>query len=134
DLDRFKQINDTYGHPTGDVILYETSRILREAAREIDMIGRYGGEEFIAILPGATEEAAARFAERVRERVAAHVYRDEAVEVRMTLSSGVASFPEIAADNPDLLLKRADEALYAAKEGGRNRVARASQTASSTPA
>jgi two-component system, cell cycle response regulator len=59
DLDRFKQVNDTYGHPTGDVILYETARILRETAREIDMVGRYGGEEFIAILPRTDEEAAA---------------------------------------------------------------------------
>jgi two-component system, cell cycle response regulator len=127
DLDRFKQVNDTYGHPTGDVILYETANILRETAREIDMIGRYGGEEFIAILPDATEEAAVRFAERVREAVVAHVYRDEAIEVRMTLSSGVASHPEYEVDNPDLLIKRADEALYAAKSGGRNRVVRASE-------
>jgi two-component system, cell cycle response regulator len=127
DLDRFKQVNDTHGHPTGDVILYETSKIIRETAREIDMIGRYGGEEFIAILPGASEEAAARFAERVREAVVSHVFRDEATEVRMTLSSGVASHPEHPVDNPDLLIKRADEALYAAKGGGRNRVVRASE-------
>jgi two-component system, cell cycle response regulator len=128
DLDRFKQVNDTYGHPTGDVILYETATILRETAREIDMIGRYGGEEFIAILPDATEEAAARFAERVREAVVSHVYRDESTEVRMTLSAGVASHPEYPVDNPDLLIKRADEALYSAKSGGRNRVVRASET------
>jgi len=130
DLDRFKQVNDTYGHPTGDVILYETARILRETAREIDMIGRYGGEEFIAILPGASEQAAASFAERVRERVEGHVFRDDATEVRMTMSAGVASHPEFSVDNPDLLLKRADEALYAAKEGGRNRVIRASESSS----
>jgi two-component system, cell cycle response regulator len=127
DLDRFKQVNDTYGHPTGDVILYETAKILRDSAREIDMIGRYGGEEFIAILPGTSEEAGVQFAERVRQRVEAHLYRDEATEVRMTLSAGVASHPEFLVDNPDLLLKRADEALYSAKTGGRNRVMRASQ-------
>jgi len=126
DLDRFKQINDTYGHPTGDVVLYETARIIRETAREIDMVGRYGGEEFIAILPGTDEEAAAQFAERVREAVAEHVFRDEANELRMTLSSGVASYPGEDVETPDLLLKRADEALYGAKEGGRNRVVRAS--------
>jgi two-component system, cell cycle response regulator len=126
DLDHFKQVNDTYGHPTGDVILYETARILRDSAREIDMIGRYGGEEFIAILPNATEDAAAQFAERVRQHVEAHVYRDEATEVRMTLSAGVASHPEFTVDNPDMLLKRADEALYRAKTGGRNRIERAS--------
>jgi two-component system, cell cycle response regulator len=127
DLDRFKQVNDTFGHPTGDVILFETAGILRQTAREIDMIGRYGGEEFIAILPGAAEAAAAQFADRVRERVAGHVFRDEATEVSMTVSAGVAAYPQHETDNPDLLIKRADEALYMAKSAGRNRVIRASQ-------
>jgi two-component system cell cycle response regulator len=126
DLDRFKQVNDTHGHPTGDVILYETARILRETAREIDMVGRYGGEEFIAILPGTDEDAATQFAERVREAVRSHVYRDEATEVRMTLSGGVASYPGGGIEHPDVLIKRADEALYEAKESGRNRIVRAS--------
>jgi two-component system, cell cycle response regulator len=126
DLDRFKQVNDTYGHPTGDVILYETAQILRDTAREIDMVGRYGGEEFIVVLPGTDEEKAARFAERVRTAVCEHLFRDEPNEVRMSLSSGVASFPGEDADSPDRLLRRADQALYAAKEGGRNRVVRAS--------
>jgi two-component system, cell cycle response regulator len=132
DLDRFKQVNDTYGHPTGDVILYETAQILRDTVREIDMVGRYGGEEFIAILPGADEDDAARFAERVRQAVANHLFRDEANEVRMTLSGGVASFPDAEIDHPDLLIKRADEALYAAKEGGRNQILRASSLHSRT--
>ena len=127
DLDRFKNINDTYGHPTGDVILYETARILKETAREIDMVGRYGGEEFIAILPNTDEEEAGRFAERVRHAVEGHLYRDEANEIRMTVSSGVASFPAPGVDSPEALLKRADDALYVAKESGRNRVVRASQ-------
>ena len=127
DLDRFKLVNDTYGHPTGDVILYETAEILRQTVREIDMVGRYGGEEFIAILPGANEDDAAHFAERVRQAVANHVFQDEANEVRMTMSGGVASFPDADTDHPDLLIKRADEALYAAKEGGRNQILRASE-------
>jgi diguanylate cyclase (GGDEF)-like protein len=127
DLDRFKQVNDTYGHPTGDVILYETARILRDTAREIDMVGRYGGEEFIAILPNTSEDDAARFAERVRRAVEGHVYRDEASEIRMTCSSGAASFPREGVESPESLLKEADSALYAAKESGRNRVVRASQ-------
>lgn len=127
DLDRFKAVNDTYGHPTGDVVLYETARILRETAREIDMVGRYGGEEFIAILPNTDEEEGARFAERVRQAVEAHLYRDEQNEIRMTCSSGVASFPAEGVESPEELLKNADEALYLAKESGRNRVVRASQ-------
>lgn len=127
DLDRFKQVNDTYGHPTGDVILYETANILRQTVREIDMVGRYGGEEFVTILPGADEQAAHQFAERVRQAVADHVYRDEANEVRMTVSGGVASFPSEGIEHPDLLIKRADEALYAAKQGGRDRIIRATE-------
>jgi diguanylate cyclase (GGDEF)-like protein len=129
DLDRFKQVNDTYGHPTGDVILYETARILRETAREIDMVGRYGGEEFVVILPGTDEEAAEQFAERVRVAVSEHHFRDEANEVRMTISGGVSSFPGVGIEHPDVLVKRADEALYAAKESGRNRIVRASGVA-----
>ena len=128
DLDRFKHVNDTYGHPTGDVILYETARIIRDTAREIDMVGRYGGEEFIAILPNTDEDAAARFAERVRERVEQHVFRDGATEVRMTTSCGVSSYPAAGA-SPEDVLKAADQALYQAKRGGRNRVVRASEPA-----
>jgi two-component system cell cycle response regulator len=127
DLDKFKQVNDTYGHPTGDVILYETAGILRSTAREIDMVGRYGGEEFIVILPSTEEEDAASFAERVRAAVEGHVYHDEPHQVRMTVSSGVASFPAPGIDTPEALLKRADEGLYAAKTGGRNRVVRATE-------
>jgi diguanylate cyclase (GGDEF)-like protein len=132
DLDRFKQVNDTYGHPTGDVVLYETAQILRDTAREIDMVGRYGGEEFIAILPATDEEEAARFAERVRRAVGDHEYRDEATLIRMTVSCGVASFPAPGVDSPEVLLKRADEGLYAAKTGGRNRVVRASELPQAT--
>jgi two-component system cell cycle response regulator len=132
DLDRFKQVNDTYGHPTGDVILYETARIIRDTAREIDMVGRYGGEEFIAILPGTGEDAAAAFAERVRRAVEENVFRDGATEVRMTMSAGVASFPDTGTDSPEALLKHADQALYQAKGGGRNRVVRASEARSAS--
>ena len=136
DLDKFKSVNDTYGHPTGDVVLYETARILRETAREIDMVGRYGGEEFIVILPNTDEAEAAAFAERVRTAVEAHVYRDPdtSVELRMTCSSGAASFPAEGVDAPEQLLKKADAALYVAKESGRNRVVRASQMPPGTDA
>jgi two-component system, cell cycle response regulator len=132
DLDRFKSVNDTYGHPTGDVILYETARIITDTAREIDMPGRYGGEEFIAILPDTDEEAGGHFAERVRQAVESYVFRDGATEVRMTVSCGVAAFPAPGADSPEALLKAADEALYQAKHGGRNQVVRASQVQPAT--
>ncbi|MEX2583423.1 MAG: diguanylate cyclase [Gemmatimonadota bacterium] len=132
DLDRFKQLNDTHGHPTGDVVLSETAQILRENAREVDMIGRYGGEEFIAILPGADEPDAVGFAERVRSSIEAHVFRDEGKELRMTVSAGVASGRAADISQPDDLIKRADRALYTAKESGRNRVYRSSEIADDT--
>jgi two-component system, cell cycle response regulator len=126
DLDHFKQLNDTHGHPTGDIVLAETARILKESAREIDMIGRYGGEEFIAILPGADEGAAARFAERVRMAVEQFVYRDDGHEIRMTLSAGVAAAQGSDVRDGDELIRRADQALYDAKNAGRNQTVRAS--------
>jgi two-component system, cell cycle response regulator len=126
DLDHFKNVNDTHGHPTGDLILYETAQILRETAREIDMPGRYGGEEFILILPNTGESEAARFAERVRDRIKEHIFRDDSTEVRMTVSCGAASFPAPGIDSPETLLKAADQALYEAKRAGRDRVVRAS--------
>jgi two-component system, cell cycle response regulator len=132
DLDRFKAVNDTYGHPTGDVILYETAQIIKETAREIDSVGRYGGEEFIAILPETDEEPAAAFAERVRAAVEEHVFRDGPTEVRMTVSCGVASLTAQGVDSPEALLKAADEALYQAKHGGRNQVVRTSQVSPAT--
>ena len=127
DLDHFKRVNDTYGHPTGDVVLYETAKILQETAREIDMIGRYGGEEFMALLPDTNEEQGRAFAERVRQRVAAHVFRDEATEVRMTVSAGVAAVPHPGVETPGELVRVADAALYQAKRTGRNRVVAASE-------
>ncbi|CAN5347257.1 diguanylate cyclase [soil metagenome] len=128
DLDHFKAVNDTHGHPTGDVVLHETAGMIRDTAREIDMPGRYGGEEFIAILPETDEQAAVNFAERVRSAVEEHEYRDGETLVRMTVSCGVAASASGGnVDTPQGLLKRADDALYAAKEGGRNRVIRASE-------
>ncbi len=126
DLDRFKELNDSHGHPTGDLILSQTAKILQESAREIDMIGRYGGEEFIAILPGASEDAALQFAERARATVEGFVFRDNGDEIRMTVSAGVASSRGDELAHPDELLRMADRALYEAKDTGRNRVVRAS--------
>ncbi len=127
DLDRFKQLNDTHGHPTGDVVLAETARMLQETAREVDMIGRYGGEEFIAILPEADEEAAALLAERVRSTVEAHEFQDGDKRIRMTVSAGVTSAIGGRLARPDELIRQADKALYRAKDSGRNQVVRSSQ-------
>jgi two-component system, cell cycle response regulator len=125
DLDLFKEVNDTQGHQAGDRVLEEVADILRESAREIDKLGRYGGEEFMVILPDTGPEAGVTFAERVREMVESQRFDIQADEpARITVSSGVASFPESEADSPRRLVHYADVALYSAKKAGRNRVAR----------
>lgn len=122
DLDFFKDVNDRYGHQAGDAMLRSMASILRETAREIDKLGRYGGEEFIAVLPGTTTESAAIFAERVREGVARHRFDVDTAELKTTISAGVATHPHPAVGDPGDLVRLADEALYAAKDAGRNRV------------
>lgn len=117
DVDRFKDYNDSFGHPAGDEALKELARILREETRDYDVAARYGGEEFAVLLPSAGQTEAERVAERVRK----------AVEVRiwplrpLTVSLGAATLP-CDAESPEGLVGAADQALYAAKEGGRNRV------------
>src|SRR5687767_3565623 len=93
DIDHFKKVNDTYGHAAGDEVLKQFAEILKAEAREIDRVGRYGGEEFLLLLPGTVLDAAVTFAERVREQIEAHdfVYEDE--RIRRTVSCGVAAWP-----------------------------------------
>ena len=122
DLDKFKSVNDTYGHQAGDAVLRQFARILTEAAREIDRVGRYGGEEFMLLLPNALPDDAATFAERVRKLVEAHSFTIDGTEIKRTASFGVAAWPHPKIDHCDALMKWADEALYVAKETGRNRV------------
>jgi two-component system, cell cycle response regulator len=125
DLDRFKQVNDTFGHQAGDRVLVELADILRETARDIDRLGRYGGEEFIALLPETCIEDAAVFVERVRREVARRPFDIGGNEpLRMTLSAGVATYPDPTIDSVEALVGLADEALYAAKAAGRDRVVR----------
>jgi two-component system, cell cycle response regulator len=125
DLDRFKDVNDTHGHQAGDQVLQELAAILRECAREIDKLGRYGGEEFMVILPDSDAEAGAVFAERVRQLVEGQRFEIQADEpLHMTVSAGVASYPDQGADNPRRLVHQADLALYSAKHSGRNQVVR----------
>lgn len=124
DLDHFKSVNDTYGHQVGDEVLRQLADLLRGSVREIDRMGRYGGEEFMAILPGTVLDAAVTFAERARQEVAAHEFRFAGGTLRRTLSCGVAAWPHPRIRHRDELVKAADDALYVAKELGRNRVVR----------
>ncbi len=124
DLDHFKSVNDTYGHQAGDEVLRGLAELLRQAVREIDRIGRYGGEEFMAILPGTVLDAAVTFAERARQEVEEHLFRCGSGTLRCTLSCGVAAWPHPRISHRDELVKAADDALYVAKALGRNRVVR----------
>jgi two-component system cell cycle response regulator len=124
DLDHFKSVNDTYGHQAGDAVLQQAAGILKASAREIDKVGRYGGEEFIVLLPGTVLDAAVTFAERTRQQVESHTFTFEGGSLRRTISCGVAAFPHPRIEHREALVKAADDALYVAKELGRNRVVR----------
>jgi len=120
DIDYFKRFNDTYGHPEGDFILKEVAGIINSACRELDLVGRYGGEEFIVMLPNAGLKEALPIAERIRKAVEAHPFSHGGREYKVVLSLGVAQLDQL--DSAGDLVKRADEALYEAKRGGKNRV------------
>jgi diguanylate cyclase (GGDEF)-like protein len=124
DIDHFKKVNDTYGHAAGDETLKQFAEILRDEAREIDRVGRYGGEEFLLLLPGTVLDSAVTFAERVRQRVEEHTFSFEGGTLKRTVSLGVASWPHPRIKGREEMLKAADDALYVAKEMGRNRVVR----------
>jgi diguanylate cyclase (GGDEF)-like protein len=125
DLDHFKKLNDTYGHPAGDAALKAAAQTLERHLRKGDHAARYGGEEFVAILPGADEPGAARIAERVRKAIEHHRLVFEGARLHVTASMGVAVAP-MDGDSAEALLAAADRALYAAKHQGRNRVVAAS--------
>src|SRR3954452_9060167 len=114
DLDRFKNINDTYGHKTGDQVLIAAAHAMATHLRAEDQLGRLGGEEFLVLLPDTDADAAGHFAERMRAEVAA-----APTPVPVTVSIGIATWD---GEEPEELLHRADEALYAAKDSGRDRV------------
>ena len=124
DLDKFKSVNDTYGHQAGDEVLKQLASLLREEAREIDRVGRYGGEEFMLLLPGAEQDDAVSFAERVRKRIEGHTFTFPGGTLTRTSSFGVAGWPHSKIRECDDLVRTADDALYVAKETGRNKVVR----------
>ena len=124
DIDKFKSVNDNFGHQAGDAVLKEVAQLLKGTAREIDRVGRYGGEEFLLILPGTVLDAAVTFADRLREKVDAHTFTYPGGTLKRTISCGVAASPHPRVKDQEALLRAADDALYVAKETGRNRVVR----------
>jgi diguanylate cyclase (GGDEF)-like protein len=121
DIDYFKNYNDRYGHIVGDAILRELSRTIQENIRQIDLIGRYGGEEFSIILSETDKEAAKFAAERIRQAIETKRIRAYDEELKITVSIGISTYPDDGKDI-ETLIDRADSALYRAKETGRNRI------------
>lgn len=123
DIDKFKGINDTYGHQAGDELLIDMARIIASGVRESDSVIRFGGEEFLIFLPGANKESAMPVVEKLRAAIEASPFRfsNHSVSVSATASFGVASFPDDSGD-VQKLIRLADERLYQAKSAGRNRV------------
>ncbi len=123
DIDYFKNYNDTLGHPAGDKLLGTLSKMLKKYFRATDIVCRYGGEEFSIILPGAAQEKAAKFAEKLRRHIEAYEFQGQDIQPHhnLTVSIGVCGYPENA-ENKGELIYRADMALYQAKRGGRNRI------------
>ncbi len=121
DLDNFKKINDSYGHAAGDVVLTEVAKLLTKNMRTADCLGRYGGEEFLAILPNTNCDSTALVCERFRKAVANHAFAFNEVHFQITVSIGIAQMEDNRLSMTDLI-NRADQALYKAKEAGRNRI------------
>lgn len=121
DLDHFKNLNDKFGHLAGDKVLCEVTETISDMLREHDVVARYGGEEFALVLSSTPQAAGLDLGERVRKTIAERGFRYEDQELPVTISLGLASFPENGSTK-DGLLKAADQALYKAKEAGRNQV------------
>ncbi|HJV87136.1 MAG TPA: GGDEF domain-containing protein [Noviherbaspirillum sp.] len=125
DLDFFKKINDTYGHPAGDTVLVKVASRLRSCIRPQEALGRYGGEEFLIVLPGSSHSTAMAVAERMRVAIASQPEAIAGTSLNLTISAGVASTDLFPTATTEELISRADMALYAAKDAGRNRVVKA---------
>ena len=122
DLDRFKEINDTHGHLAGDRVLQKVTEIIRRNIRDTDMPTRYGGDEFLIILPHTGEDRAHFLAKRIHNEILAYRFKTDTGEFQQTVSIGIAFFPHPKANTKEQFIKLVDEALYQAKEAGRNRV------------
>jgi len=122
DVDNFKQINDTFGHAAGDQVLAAISKRMQQVLRRSDILGRYGGDEFVVLLPETGQEGARRMTERLREAVARNVETIGKLDLPVSLSVGVASSFGMTNVTLDQLLQRADKALYTSKQSGRDRV------------
>jgi len=121
DVDHFKEVNDTYGHQAGDAVLAKLAQIARESIRSEDVLARYGGEEFAIISRGINSAQGLMLAERLRQIVDRTLFEYEGQAIPITISLGVASFPEVAVETSEQLISASDGALYRAKNNGRNR-------------
>jgi diguanylate cyclase (GGDEF)-like protein len=119
DIDYFKKVNDTYGHPVGDLVLKGVSKIIREEIRDMDVPARYGGEEFAVILPGTDAEGGKNIAERLRKAVMEKTFSSDGKSLKVTISIGIATAP-VDAKSREELIEKTDQALYHAKHNGRN--------------
>ncbi len=122
DIDYFKSVNDIYGHQYGDLIIKEIAHTLIKFSRSIDIVTRYGGEEFIILLPDTNKEGAVIFAERLLYRISEHTFDEKSNKIKLKVSMGISSFPEDGANTETEFLDSADKALRAAKELGGNRL------------
>jgi diguanylate cyclase (GGDEF)-like protein len=121
DIDHFKRINDSYGHAAGDAVLRQLADLLKRASRVEDLVFRYGGEEFAAVLPNASARAAVQIADRIRALVERYTFLWDQQSIPVTLSIGVANLSSAEKDS-QALIEAADAALYQARRSGRNRV------------
>ncbi len=121
DIDHFKNVNDTYGHIVGDQVLIAIARIIKSNIRKGDLLLRYGGEEFMAVLPGASLEGVKSIAEKIRRYVEEHTVKYDKQEIKVTISIGGTSCPEFECDGYENMVERADKNLYESKDTGRNK-------------
>jgi diguanylate cyclase (GGDEF)-like protein len=121
DIDHFKSTNDTYGHHAGDRVLMQFAELLGREQRSMDVVARFGGEEFVVVLPETGSAGARLFAERVLRRVQAMSFGEGGAAIPITVSIGIATFPDERASDAEALLRLADRNLLRAKSDGRNR-------------